>query len=166
MSHRRTRLPPLPRSWPTSVKSAVIHVISLAQFALAQTRGWAANSPNARIRLAAENERLKTELALRMEQDRIKDARMASIPPHQRPHYPPAERLAILELKAARNWSLAQTARVFLVTSATISCWLRRLDEDGPDALVRGSPGAKVSIEVRFHEGRKHLPIVRVHRAA
>jgi hypothetical protein len=34
--------------------SRILHVISLAQLALAFTRGWAANSPNARIRLAAE----------------------------------------------------------------------------------------------------------------
>jgi transposase InsO family protein/transposase-like protein len=137
MNRRRSQFRPLPRNWPASVKSATLHVISLAQFALANVRGWAANCPNARIRLAAENERLKTELALRIEQERIKDARMSSIPPQQRPHYPPTERLAILELKAARNWSLAQTARAFLVTAATISTWMRRLDEDGPDALVQ-----------------------------
>jgi len=37
----------------------------------------------------------------------------------------------------ARSWSLAQTARTFLVTPLTISSWMARLDEDGPDALVR-----------------------------
>ena len=126
-----------PRNWPNSVKSAILHVISLAQFAAAYTRGWAANSPNARIRLAAENERLKTELSLRKEQERIKDARMASIPPQHRPHYAPPERLAILELKAARGWSLAQTAKAFLVTAATVASWMKRLDEDGLDALVQ-----------------------------
>ena len=35
---------PLPRGWPQCVKSAMLHVISLAQFALAHTRGWAVNS--------------------------------------------------------------------------------------------------------------------------
>ena len=30
----------LPRGWPRRVKSAMLHVISLAQFALAYTRGW------------------------------------------------------------------------------------------------------------------------------
>ncbi len=34
----------VPRSWPDRVKSATLHVISLAQFALAYTRGWAVNS--------------------------------------------------------------------------------------------------------------------------
>jgi hypothetical protein len=35
-----------------------------------------------------------------------------------------------------------------------------------PWALVRGSPGARLTIEVSFHQGRKHLPIVRLKRAA
>jgi hypothetical protein len=32
---------------------AILHVISLAQFATAHTRGWAANNINSRIRLKA-----------------------------------------------------------------------------------------------------------------
>ena len=134
---RRPQLPPLPRNWPASVKSAVIHVISLAQYSLAQARGWAADSRNARIGLKAKLDRANQEIALLREEMRIKDARMRHSPPHQRPHYPPIERMAILELKSARNWSLAQAARAFLVTSATISYWLRRLNEEGPDALVQ-----------------------------
>jgi transposase InsO family protein len=68
---------------------------------------------------------------------RIKDARMERIPPAQRPHYLPTERLAILELRAARGWSLAQTAAAFHVTTATIASWTHRLDEQGSDALLR-----------------------------
>jgi hypothetical protein len=45
--------------------------------------------------------------------------------------------LAILELRAARGWSLEQTARVFLVTGPTIASWTRRLDQQGPDALLQ-----------------------------
>jgi hypothetical protein len=33
-------------------------------------------------------------------------------------------------------------------------------------ALERRSPGAKLTIEVRFHEGRKHSPTVTMRRAA
>ena len=49
MSKRKKSIP-LPKQWPLRVKSALPHVISLAQFATAYTRGWAANSVNARIR--------------------------------------------------------------------------------------------------------------------
>ena len=45
--------------------------------------------------------------------------------------------MAILELKAARGWSLEQTAKALLVTAATIASWMKRLDEEGPDALVQ-----------------------------
>ncbi len=41
---------PLPQSWPPHVRSAMLHIISLAPYATAYTRGWAANSANARIR--------------------------------------------------------------------------------------------------------------------
>jgi hypothetical protein len=35
-----------------------------------------------------------------------------------------------------------------------------------PWALVRGKPGAKLTLEVSFYRGRRHLPIVTVNRAA
>ena len=57
-------------------------------------------------------------------------ARMRKIPPRNRPYYPPTERLAILELRAVRAWSLAQTARRFLVEPGTIASWMKRVDED------------------------------------
>ena len=47
------------------------------------------------------------------------------------------ERLAILQLRAARGWSQAQTAARFLVSALTIAHWNQRLDEEGPDALVQ-----------------------------
>jgi transposase InsO family protein len=62
---------------------------------------------------------------------------MAQIAPQRRPHYGPLERMAILELRAARGWSLKQTADTFLVTPATVTCWMKRIDEQGPDALLQ-----------------------------
>ena len=50
---------PLPSGWAQNVKSAVLHVISLAHFAIVAARGWAANSINARVRLSSDNDRLK-----------------------------------------------------------------------------------------------------------
>ena len=128
---------PLPAGWSQHARSAMLHVISLAQFALAYTRGWAVNSQVSRVRLKTENDRLNQEVALLTEEIRIKDARMRLIAAQRRRHYPPMERMAILELRAARAWSLQQTADAFLVTAATIASWMRRLDEQGPDALVQ-----------------------------
>jgi hypothetical protein len=124
-------------AWPTHVASAVLHVISLAQFATAYTRGWAANSVNARIRLKAKLDRANEDNVKLREEIRIKDARMGQISPYRRPHYPPTERMAILELRAARGWAMQKTAEVFILTPATIASWMKRLDEQGPDALVQ-----------------------------
>ena len=96
---------PLPSGWAENVKSAVLHVISLAHYAITCAKGWAANSINARVRLTADNGRFKQETELLREEIRIKDARMAKIDPRRRPYYPPIERMATLELKAARGWS-------------------------------------------------------------
>jgi transcriptional regulator with XRE-family HTH domain len=115
----------------------MLHVVSLAKYAAVYTRGWAADSPNARVRLKAAKDYADQDAALLREEMRIKDARMATLAPQRRPYYPPAERMAILELRAARGWSLSRTAEVFLVTATTISTWMKRLDETGPDALVQ-----------------------------
>ena len=83
MTKAKSQAPPipLPRRWNDTVRvPAVLHVISLAQFAAAHTRGWAANSINARMRLKAENDRLQQEVELLREEIRIKDARMEQIP--------------------------------------------------------------------------------------
>jgi transposase InsO family protein len=127
----------LPGSWSRGVRSALLHVVSLAQYAAVYTRSWAAESRNARVRLKADNDQLEQEVALLRAEIRLKDARMACLPALRRPHYPPAERLEILELRAARGWSLEQTADVFLVTAATIRSWMNRLEETGPKALVQ-----------------------------
>jgi putative transposase len=109
----------------------------MAHYAIVAARGWAANSINARVRLNAQNDQLTQQVELLREQLRIKDARMERIHPKHRPHYRPVERMAILELKAAQGWTVAQTAREFLVESATVPTWLKRVDEQEPGALVQ-----------------------------
>jgi transposase-like protein len=115
----------------------MLHVVSLAKYAAVYTRSWAADCPKARVRLRAERDRHQEDNGLLREELRIKDARMASIPAPHRPFYRPTERLAILELKAARGWSLEQTAKRFFVCPKTIATWMKRLDEDGADALAQ-----------------------------
>ena len=116
MTTRREAAFPLPVGWPRRVRSVAVHAISFAQASLTAARGWAANSWDTRVRLQEENDRLRQEIHLLLEELRIKDARLARIPAQRRPHYPPTERLAILELRTARGWSLSQTATRLLVT--------------------------------------------------
>ena len=64
---------PLPKGWKKQVRSAVLHVLSLAQYAAVYTRGWTADSVNTRVRLRAELDRANQELLLLREEIRIKD---------------------------------------------------------------------------------------------
>src|SRR5262249_30161598 len=145
------------------------HTIALARASSTHSRSLAENHYDARIRLQAENERLRGEIRLLREEVRIKDARMETIPPHRRPHYPPVERLAILQLRAARGWSQAQTAARFLLSALTIAHWNQRLDEEGPHALVQIPVPVNrypefVGLLVRFFKA--HFPMLGKRRIA
>lgn len=127
---------PLPKNWPRNVKTAVLHVLSLARVAIVHTRSLLVNSPNARIRLAGDLRGSLNKISLLEEEFRIKDALMTTIDAHRRPHYRPIHRVAILELEAARGRSQAETARRFLVKPTTVASWLRRIDESSQSPLV------------------------------
>ena len=68
MSQKKTAKIPLPKCWPRHVRSAIVHVISLAQYATVDTPSWAVDSMNGRVRLKAENDQLHQELALQREE--------------------------------------------------------------------------------------------------
>jgi putative transposase len=71
-----------------------------------------------------------------------------SLPAHRTPR----------QLRAARGWSLAQTARVFHLTTTTIAFWMKRLDEEGPKALLQThSPVNRFPDFVRALVQRVHL---------
>ena len=74
---------PFPKSWPLHVKSAVLHAISLAHYAIVHARGRAMDSIYSRVRLGAQIDRLRDERSLLREETRIKDLRMAQIPPQK-----------------------------------------------------------------------------------
>ena len=104
----------LPQSWPKTVKSSVVHAVSLAATALTTAWSRAARSRKPEIKLAAELERAETEIALLKEELSIKDARWIRVSPRRRPYYGPTQRMRILRLKAARGWSTSETGQAFL----------------------------------------------------
>ena len=75
---------------------------------------------------------------------------MKSITARNRPRYGPTERMAILQLKAARGWSLQQTADKFLVTPATIASWITRIDEQDDSLVQLREPVNKFPDFVRY----------------
>jgi transposase InsO family protein len=123
----------LPKQWPAHVKSGVLHAISLASVVLSHARGRAAG----RRRLRAQLEEATTEISLLREELNIKDGRWERSRSRRRPHYTPVQRMRILQLRAARGWTLEKTARVFLVDLHTLQIWMRRLDERGERNLIQ-----------------------------
>jgi transposase InsO family protein len=118
---------PLPKGWPKVARHAVLNVVGIVRVAMLAGREFLiqnGDAPQAHIH------RLETEVALLREELRIVGSRMAGIDPHRRPQYPPIERMAIMELRAMRGWSKAESARHFFVSDDTIRSWLRRADDD------------------------------------
>jgi hypothetical protein len=105
----------------------VLNVVGIVRIAMLAGREFLIRKgdvPDAHIH------RLETEVALLREELRIVGARMKRIDPQRRPQHTAVERMAILELRAMRGWSKAETARRFFVTDDTIRAWLRRADDD------------------------------------
>jgi putative transposase len=127
----------LPNFWPKNLKSALIHIIAMARITSLYTRSRCIkNKSNATL---AQLQQAQEEVNLLKEELLIKDFRMKRIPAAKRPHYTPTERLAILELKAARGWSNTQTAEAFLICPDTIDYWSKMLDSNEPKILLRMS---------------------------
>ena len=118
---------PLPKGWAGSIRSAVLNVVVLIRIATLASREFLIEEGDV---LYAKLYRLEAEVAMLREELRINGVRLRRIDPHRRPQYPPAERMAILELRAMRGWSKAETARRFFVSDNTIRAWLRRADDD------------------------------------
>jgi transposase InsO family protein len=105
----------------------------LATVVLAHARGRAIG----RHRFATQLEQANSEIALLREELDIKDGRWQRSRSRRRPHYTPVQRMRILQLRAARGWTLEKTARAFLLDLHTLQLWTRRVDEHGERALIR-----------------------------
>ena len=73
-----------------------------------------------RRRLQAQLEQANAEIALLREELYIKDSRWERSRSRRRPHYTPTQRMRILQLRAARGWTLEKTARIFLFDLETL----------------------------------------------
>lgn len=118
---------PLPGDWTVGVRRAVLNVICIVRIAMLAGREFLVQEGDV---LHARIYRLESEVAMLREELRIGGTRLRRIDPHRRPQYTPTQRMAILELRAMRGWSKAETARRFFVSDETIRTWLRRADDD------------------------------------
>lgn len=152
--YRKLHRTPLPDGWCERVRSAMRGVISLAQYAMAATHGCAANSPIARLRSKAVNDQLRQHVPFLAEAIRTKDLRMKQVAPHKRPQYAPTERMASLELRAARVWSARQTANAFPVMAGTIASWRQRIDEGAVESPSTFPYSADVQAEATASQAK------------
>ena len=54
----------VPKEWPKTVRSAMLHIASLAHGCITYSRSWAADSAFQRVRLAGQLERARNEVSL------------------------------------------------------------------------------------------------------
>jgi len=127
----------LPKQWPKHVKSAILHAIAAASVALSFARSRATGER----RLLAQFDQATTEIALLREELAIKDGRWSRTHTRKRPHYTPIERMRILQVRAARGWTIEKTANEFLLDVQTLLGWMSRLDDpDGRPLIQTAEP--------------------------
>jgi putative transposase len=80
--------------------------------------------------------------------------RLAKVPDRQRPHYSPAARFEILEIRNLLGWNQHRAATEFLVSDNTISNWDR---DQSPDSKTVGSLAKPIPPVTRFNDATRHL---------
>ena len=134
---------PLPKGWPKLVRQALVLVDSMLKVSFDIEPGRRLDCASHHAREHAEHERLRLDSDSDREVLSLVRARFGRLDPRKRTHYTKAERLRILELKALNGWTIDQTAARVLVDAKTVCRWMKELAE-----------------------GRKHLPVFRLRKAA
>ncbi len=81
-------------------------------------------------------------------------ARLAKVPDRHRPHYAPAARFEILEIRNLLGWNQHRAAIQFLVSDNTISNWER---DQSPESKTVGSLAKPVPPVTRLNDATRHL---------
>ncbi len=106
---------------------AAAHLLGIAIGAfLRQLRGGA----DPLLQAAARIREAETKAGIAWEIVDLLRARLARIPERRRPHYTPAQRFRILEIKSLLGWSRGLAARVFGVCPNTIGNWESHTDPE------------------------------------
>ena len=128
-------------------------------YQLARARLASAGSPI--LRLLVQRDQEITEMDLLRREVEVFRAQREGIPPHRRPDYRPEQRLAILQLRRLRGWSIKRTAEHFVLHRNTIRAWIRAADGKGRPSLLNGAVvWNRIDDAVRWavHELRRLCP--------
>jgi putative transposase len=105
-------------------------------YQLPRARLASAGSPILRLLVQRDQEATEGDM-LRRELEIFRIQR-ESIAPHRRPDYSRAQRLAILQLRQLRGWSIKKTAERFVVHRNTIRAWVKAIEGRGRSSLLAG----------------------------
>jgi transposase InsO family protein len=112
----------------------------------------AARDPLMEAQARLEEAELRTRLAWEVAE--MLAGRFSRIPEKRRPHYTPAQRFRILEIRNLLGWNRDDTARLFLVCPNTVSNWERSAD---PAARTCGPALSPVPPIRRLSDSVRHL---------
>ncbi len=119
-----------------TLRRAVLDTAHLFGLAAGQhMREWRSNDdPLAKAKAQVQDAEFRARRAWQVVE--LVTARLAKVPERQRPHFTPAQRFRILEIKNTLGWTTTQTARTFLVSAHTVANWEHSAD---PLAATVGS---------------------------
>jgi transposase InsO family protein len=112
----------------------------------------AAKDPLMQAQARLEEAELRVRLAWEVVE--MLAGRFSRIPEKRRPHYTPAQRFRVLEIRNLLGWNRHQTARLFLVCPNTVSNWERSAD---PGARTCGPALSPVPPVRRLADSVRHL---------
>ena len=135
----------LPKYWNHSLQAAVLHVISLAHLAIIYARGWAANSINARVRLQAKHEEAENKILL-LQEELHKKGKTLAIYNEYRPH-------AFLEGRTPNEATLDKPPIILKFEPR------KAMQKEDRKIESETQPCSSLKLCVRYHAGRKYLPI-------
>jgi len=81
-------------------------------------------------------------------------ARLKKVPERRRPHYSPAARFEVLEIRSLMAWNQERAADQFLVVANTVSNWER---DQAPESRTVGSLAKPVPPVTRLNDVTRHL---------
>ena len=128
-------------------------------YQLARARLASAGSPI--LRLLVQRDQEATDGNLLRRELEIFRAQRAGLPPHRRPDYRPEQRLAILQIRRLRGWSIKKTAKHFVLHHNTVRAWIRAAEGKGRPSLLAGAVvWNRIDEAVRWgtHELRRICP--------
>ena len=128
-------------------------------YQLARARLASAASPI--VRLLVQRDQEATEVTLLRRELDIFHAQREGLSSHRRPTFDPEQRLAILQLRRLRGWSIQKTAKHFVLHRKTIRTWITAADVKGPQSLLdRAVVWNRIDEAVRWavHELRRLCP--------